>query len=64
MGSPLLEILTAVFTGIPALAVVLLGWLINRRDLKEEIISLREQNSKLTDALHLSLYGHHREEKP
>lgn len=57
-----MEILTAVFTGVPALAVVLLGWLINRRDLKEEIISLREQNLKLTDALHLSLYGH-REEK-
>lgn len=58
MGSPLLEVLTAVFTGIPALAVVLLGWLINRRDLKEEITSLREANKSLTEALHLSLYGH------
>lgn len=62
MGSPLTEILSAVFTGVPALAVVLLGWLINRKDLQSEITHLREQNLKLTEALHLSLYGH-REDK-
>lgn len=60
MASPLAEILTAVFTGVPALAVVLLGWLINRKDLQDEITHLREQNLKLTDALHLAMYGHGR----
>lgn len=58
MGSPLVEVLTAVFTGVPALAVVILGWLVNRKDLQSEIAHLREQNLKLTDALHLALYGH------
>lgn len=63
VGSPLVEILTAVFTGVPALAVVILGWLVNRKDLQSEISHLREQNLKLTDALHLSMYGHARDEK-
>lgn len=62
MGSPLTEVVTAVFTGVPALAVVLLGWLINRKDLQTEIAHLREQNLKLTEALHLSLYSHPRED--
>ena len=61
MGSPLVEVLTAVFTGVPALAVVILGWLVNRKDLQSEIAHLREQTLKLTDALHLSRYGHARE---
>ena len=65
MASPLSEILAALVSGIPALAVAVIAWAVNRKDLQNEITHLREQNLKLTDALHLAMYGHGRvEEKP
>ena len=63
MASPLSEILAALVSGIPALAVAVIAWAVNRKDLQAEIAHLREQNVKLTDALHLSLYGHARGEE-
>lgn len=63
MASPLSEIVAALVTGVPALAVAVIGWAVNRKDLQAEIAHLREANLKLTEALHLSLYGHHREDE-
>lgn len=63
MASPLSEILAALVSGIPALAVAVIGWAVNRKDLQAEIAHLREANLKLTDALHLSMYGHARDDK-
>jgi hypothetical protein len=51
------EALLTLLAGAPALAVSLVGWWLNRRDLKEQVKALREDNARLLDALNLAATG-------
>ena len=51
------QLLLTAITGVPALAVALVGWVIDRRDLQAQILHLREQNAKLAEALQVALLG-------
>lgn len=55
--TPAADAVLALVSGAPALAVAILGWWLNRRDLKEQVKTLREENARLLDALSLTTTG-------
>lgn len=51
------DLVVALVSGAPALAIAVGGYLLHRRDCKEVVSALREDNARLLEALKLALDG-------